>query len=144
MRPELLGLGAGGDDDLGGSSDGGSASTAELAVPLNGDWVDTGLYCYLGDEFVIEVTGRGWLDATQESEIGPDGLTNGEHPEDRVLADANTGSVIGRLNTTPEVFPVGTGTTYPCPAQGDLQLSINDTDLADNSGEFGASVTLNQ
>ncbi len=144
MRPELLGLGADGDDDPGDSGDGGSASTAELVVPLNGDWVEAGLYCLLGDEFVIEVTGRGWLDAAQESEIGPDGLTNGEHPEDRVLADANTGSVIGRLDTTPEIFPVGTGTTYVCPAQGDLQLSINDTDLQDNSGEFGASVTLNQ
>ena len=130
--------------DGGGSDDGGSASTAELAVPLYTDWSDTGLYCYLGDEFVIEVIGRGWLDDTQESEIGPDGLTNGERPEDRVLAEANTGSVIGRLNTTPEIFPIGTGTTYPCPAQGNLQLGINDTDLADNSGEFGASVTLNQ
>ena len=128
----------------GGSDDGGSASTAELAVPLDTDWVDTGLYCYLGDEFVIEVTGRGWLDDTPESQIGPDGLTDGERPEDRVLAEANTGSVIGRLDTTPEIFSVGQGTTYACPAQGNLELGINDTDLDDNSGEFGASVTLNQ
>ena len=128
----------------GGSDDGGSASTADLAVPLATDWVDVGLYCTLGDEFVIEVSGRGWLDPTPESQIGPEGLTNGERPEDRVLAEANTGSVIGKLDTTPEVFAVGTGTTYPCPAQGGLMLGINDTDLADNSGEFGAFVTLNQ
>ena len=61
-----------------------------------------------------------------------------------MLAEANTGSVIGELDTTPEIFPVGTGTTYACPAQGNLKLGINDTDLADNSGEFGAFVTLNQ
>ncbi|RZS68804.1 CHAT domain-containing protein [Agromyces ramosus] len=129
--------------DGGGSDDGGSESTAELAVPLAIDWVDVGLYCTLGDEFVIEVSGRGWLDSTPESQIGPEGLTDGERPEDRVLADANTGSVIGKLNTTPEIFPVGEGTTYACPAQGDLMLGVNDTDLADNSGEFGAFVTLN-
>ena len=62
----------------------------------------------------------------------------------RVLPDAGTGSVIGKLSTTPEVFPIGTGTTYECPAQGDLLLGINDTDLGDNSGEFAALVTLNQ
>ena len=42
--------------------------------------------------------------------------------ETRVLPDENTGSVIGRLSTTPEIFAVGTGTTYECPAQGDLLL----------------------
>jgi hypothetical protein len=141
LRPD----GAGSGSDGGGGSEGGdSSSTAELAVPMSTDWVDTGLYCYLGDEFVIEVTGRGWLDETPESVVGPEGLTGGERPEDRVFADANTASVIGRLNTTPEIFAVGHGTTYTCPAQGNLQLGVNDTDLDDNSGEFGALVTLNQ
>jgi hypothetical protein len=130
--------------DQGGPGSGGSESTAELAIPLDTDWVDVGLYCYLGDEFVIEVSGRGWLDDTPQSQIGPGGLAAGEDPETRVLPDAGTGSVIGKLSTTPEVFPIGTGTTYECPAQGDLLLGINDTDLGDNSGEFAAFVTLNQ
>ena len=123
---------------------GGSASTARLAVPLDIEWVDTGLYCLLGDEFVIEVTGRGWLDETAESQIGPEGLVDDASTDTRVLAEAGTGAVIGTLSTTPEVFAVGAGTTYECPAQGDLMLGINDTDLADNSGEFAAFVTLNQ
>ena len=136
-----MGLGLFGGDQ-GGS--GGQGSTAERAVPLNTDWVEVGLYCTLGDELVIEVSGRGWLDDTPESEIGPDGLTGGQNPEARVLSDAPTGSVIGRLATTPEIFPIGKGTTYVCPGQGDLLLGINDTDLEDNSGEFAAFVTLNQ
>jgi hypothetical protein len=128
----------------GGSVSDDSPSTAERAVPLNTDWVEVGLYCTLGAELVIEVSGRGWLDDTRESQIGPDGLPADQSPETRVLADAPTGSVIGRLNTTPEIFPVGTGTTYSCPGQGDVMLGINDTDLEDNSGEFAAFVTLNQ
>ena len=141
MRPELIGLGGG--DDPGGSGDGGSASTAERAVALDGDWDDVGLYCTLGDEFVIEASGRGWLDETPESVVGPDGLTGGELPGSRVFAEANTGALIGRLDTTPEMFSIGSGTTYVCPAQGGLQLRVNDTDVDDNSGEFGAFVTLN-
>ncbi|MEV4686239.1 CHAT domain-containing protein [Microbacterium sp. LWH3-1.2] len=133
-----------GPDPGGAGGSGDQPSTAELAVPLDVDWVDVGLYCTLGDEFVIEVSGRGWLDETADSQIGPDGLPAEERPEARVLPDANTGSVIGRLDTTPERFPVGTGTTYVCPAQGGLMLGINDTDLENNSGEFGAVVTLNQ
>ena len=138
MNPGLFGY------DQGGPGPGDSDSTAELAIPLDTDWVDVGLYCYLGDEFVIEVSGRGWLDETPGSQIGPDGLVTGDDAETRVLPDAGTGSVIGKLKTTPEVFPIGTGTTYECPAQGDLMLGINDTDLDDNSGEFAAFVTLNQ
>ena len=86
----------------------------------------------------------GMADQTPESVIGPDGLTGGERPEDRVFAGANTAAVIGRLGTTPEIFAVGSGATYTCPAQGNLELGVNDTDLDDNSGEFGAFVTLNQ
>lgn len=126
--------------DEGGS--GGSASTAQLAVPLDIDWVDVGLYCAAGDEFVIEVSGRGWLDATTQWQIGPEGTPDG--PGTRVLPDADIGAVIGKLSTTPEIFAVGSGTQYVCPDQGDLLLGVNDTELADNSGEFGAVVTLNQ
>ena len=37
---------------------------------------------------------------------GPESTRRGSSP------DATTGSVIGGLNTTPEIFPVGTGTTH--------------------------------
>ena len=42
------------------------------------------------------------------------------------------------------MFSIGTGTTYVCPAQGGLELRVNDTDVADNTGEFGVFVTVNQ
>ena len=93
---------------------------------------------------MIEASGRGWLDETQESVVGPDGLTGGELPEARVFDGANTAALIGRLDTTPEMFSIGTGTTYVCPAQGNLELRVNDTDVEDNSGEFGVLVTRNE
>jgi hypothetical protein len=134
LRPD-----AGGD----GGGDGGDASTAELALAMDTAWTDVGLYCEQGDEFVITVTGTAYHDGTAESEVGPDGLTNGEGAQYRVLPEANTASVIGKLDTIPEMFPVGSGTTYVCPAQGGLELGINDTGLVGNSGEFHVSVVKN-
>ena len=141
--------GSGGGAEGGGSSDGGSSnlgespSTARVSVGLAVDWTSVGLWCEAGDEFVIVMSGRGWLDETEESRVGPDGLTGGEFPERRIVEDANTASVIGKLDSIPERFAVGTGTTYPCPAGGSLYLGINDTDLDGHSGEFQADVTLN-
>ena len=87
--------------------------------------------------------GDGGDASTAESEVGPDGLTNGEGAQYRVLPEANTASVIGKLDTIPEMFPVGSGTTYVCPAQGGLELGINDTGLVGNSGEFHVAVVKN-
>ena len=42
------------------------------------------------------------------------------------------------------MFYVGTGTTYECPAQGNLYLGINDTNFEGNSGEFTATIIQDQ
>ena len=116
--------------------------TVDLNVPMYADWTDTGLWCEPGEVFEITVTGTAWHDASAESLVGPDGLTGGEVPEARVYADANTASVIGGFDSIPDMFPVGSGTTYTCHAGGQLYLGINDTNLDGNSGEFQATVTL--
>jgi hypothetical protein len=126
-----------------GDDDGAQASTAELAVGPEEQWRDVGLYCEQGDEFVITMSGTIYYDGTAESEVGPDGLTNGELPELRVYPDLDTASVMGKLDTLPEPFAVGSGTTYECTSQGGLLLGINDADLSDNAGEFHASVVAN-
>ncbi len=116
--------------------------TVDLNVPMYADWTDTGLWCEPGEVFEISVTGTAWHDASAESLVGPDGLTGGEVPEARVYAHANTASVIGGFDSIPEMFAVGSGTTYTCHAGGQLYLGINDTNLDGNSGEFQATVTL--
>lgn len=146
LNPGILGTIAspGSGDEGGGVIDGGgdaTATTIELAVPMYNEWTSTGLWCDAGETFAITVTGEAWHDASPESLVGPDGLTGGEVPEARVFAEANTASVIGGFDTTPEMFAVGSGTTHTCTAGGALQLGINDTYLVGNSGEFWATVT---
>ncbi len=124
---------------------GGSSTTADVTIPMSTPWTNVGLSCEQGDEFVISVTGTAFHDASAESEVGPDGITSGWGAEYRVLAEANTASVIGTLDTITAMFPVGTGTTYECPAPGGgLRLGINDNGFAGNHGEFHAMVVLNE
>jgi hypothetical protein len=123
---------------------GGTTSTVELQVPMYNEWTSTGLWCDAGETFDIVLSGEAYHDASAESLVGPDGLTGGEHPDARVFADANTASVIGGFDTTPELFAVGSGTSHTCTAGGALLLGINDTYLVGNSGEFHATVTLHE
>ena len=52
--------------------------------------------------------------------------------------------VLSDLSGNLSIPKIGTGTTYVCPAQGNLELRVNDTDVEDNSGEFGVFVTRNE
>ncbi|HET6671852.1 MAG TPA: CHAT domain-containing protein [Agromyces sp.] len=151
LNPGIFGAGqsTGGTTDNTGEDDGtteqgGSTTTVDLQVPMYNEWTSTGLWCDAGETFDIVVSGQAYHDASAESLVGPDGLTGGEHPDARVYADANTASVIGGFDTTPELFAVGSGTTHTCTAGGALQLGINDTYLIGNSGEFQATVTLTE
>jgi len=147
LNPGVFGTG-GTTDDTGqsdGTTDqGGTTSTVELPVPMYNEWTSTGLWCDAGETFDIVVSGEAYHDASAESLVGPDGLTGGEHPDARVFAGANTASVIGGFDTTPELFAVGSGTSHTCTAGGALLLGINDTYLIGNSGEFQATVTLHE
>jgi hypothetical protein len=116
-------------------------STVDVTVPMNEVAVSTGVWCAAGDTLEITASGQAWHDATEESLVGPDGLTGGEVPEARVFADANTASLIGALDSTNEPFYVGYARTYVCPADGTLYLGINDTYLVGNHGSFQAQVT---
>jgi hypothetical protein len=145
LNPGFLGTtplpGSGDEGGTTGGEGGTAATTVELQVPMYNPWTPTGLWCDAGEMFAITVTGEAWHDETPESLVGPDGLTGGEVPQARVFADANTASVIGGFDTTPEMFAVGSGTSHTCTAGGELQLGINDTYLVGNRGEFTATVT---
>ena len=84
----------------------------------------------------------GVIYAGAQKNIGPAGLTNGESPELRILEDANTAALIGKLEDTEEpAFEIGEATSYECPVAGTLYLGINDTSTGDNEGEFWVTVT---
>ncbi|RZS68615.1 CHAT domain-containing protein [Agromyces ramosus] len=113
-------------------------SLVGVTVPMNGI-TSSNLSCQAGDRMIIAASGEGWYDASDASRVGPEGLTNGELPELRVLGSANTASLIGWLDTDDDDkdrFAVGSSTSYACPVDGTLYLGINDKEIMDNRGQF--------
>ena len=94
-----------------------------------------------GATLEITTTGEGYHDFSETSLVGPDGLTDGQHPEARVYAGANTAALIGSLDQVPPYFNVGSGTVYTCPREGELAIGINDTIFNGNRGSYSATIT---
>lgn len=113
----------------------------ELSVPGDTRWLDSGVTCTPGTTLDISATGTIQHDASAGSTVGPDGLTEARFHKWNVegLPDANTAGLIGSLDET-EPFFVGSGTSYDCPRDGQLDLGINDTNLDGNSGVLTVTV----
>lgn len=140
MNPGFFGLGG----SSGSGEQGGASTTTQISVPMYEYWTDTGISCATGDALDITASGTAFHNSDPSSEVGPDGLSDPYYHQWNVpgLPDANTASVIGRLDTMPDdPFYVGNGTSYTCPVDGQLQLGINDTDMSGNDGEFQAEIT---
>ena len=114
-----------------------------LAIPSTQLWTDTDVDCETGD--VLDISAAGTVlhnKESLESAVDPNGLTDPFFHQYNVpgLPDANTVGLIGSIDREQPFF-VGTGTTYECPGAGRLFLGINDVGVANNSGEFVATIT---
>jgi TIR domain len=113
-----------------------------LEIPSTELWTDTDVDCETGD--VLDISATGTVLHNKEdvaSAVDPNGLTDPFFHQHNVpgLPDANTVGLIGSIDREQPFF-VGTGTTYECPGAGRLFLGINDTGVANNSGEFIATI----
>lgn len=152
-QPWSSGDGSGGDDSSSGDSGTtgwgestyGIAGAEQKEGPVEADSpeeVVTGLWCDQGGRLNITATGTIMPRGSSGGRVGPEGITNGELPELRILEDANTAALIGKLEDTEEpAFEIGEATSYECPVAGTLYLGINDTSTGDNEGEFWVTVT---
>jgi len=114
-----------------------------LEIPATEAWTDTHVDCKAGDVLDIAATGTILHDkAVSDSAVGPDGLDDPWYHQFNVpgLPDANTVALIGSISREQPYFVVGKGTTYECPGAGGLCLGINDVGVANNSGEFIATI----
>jgi hypothetical protein len=104
-----------------------------IAVTATQAWTDSGLTVRRGDRLQFTATGQIQLNSAMTST--PAGLP-GARPRGLPLQNQPFGMLIAKVGDE-RAFPIGTN-TQPITMNGDgvLWFGINDTNVADNSGEF--------
>lgn len=112
---------------------------AEVTVPANVLWIDTGVSLQAGQHFRVQASGL-WSNTGRPAK-DPNGFEGFFHPGS-LLPSANFASLIGRVGGV--MFPVGESFAGTSPAGGTLFLSINDLPdtFADNQGTLAVSIVL--
>jgi hypothetical protein len=115
-------------------------------VPGTEQWTDTGIELSIDDTVLIEADGEITPRKADVALHGPDGLP--DQPSARQynvegVEEANHNSLIGRIGEGGAPFQVGSRLQTQADTDGRLFLGINDIDVANNDGEFTATVTVN-
>jgi hypothetical protein len=120
-----------------------TGNTRTIVVSSRTRWTSTGIEVRRGDELRFETTGeivfspRGHV---AHSAGSVDNLFDSNAPIPRALQGALIGRIAtGRASSAP--FGIGNLTSVNMPADGTLFLSVNDSGLNDNSGEFTVKIT---
>jgi hypothetical protein len=114
------------------------AGAQTITVPANQLWTDTGISVQRGERIQFNASGDIMISRDASSGVGGSPASAGGRLP---VAAAGPGALIARVgNTAP--FLIATNTTpLAMPANGRLQLGVNDTDHSDNSGNFSVAVT---
>lgn len=114
------------------------AGAQTLMVPANQAWTDTGITVRRGDRIQFNASGDIMIAPNASSGVGGSPIQPGGRLP---LPTAQVGALIARVgNAAP--FLVSTNTApFPMPANGRLQLGVNDNDHSDNTGNFTVGIT---
>jgi hypothetical protein len=114
------------------------AGAQTITVPANQPWTDTGITVQRGERIQFNASGDIMVSAQASSGVGGSPIQAGGRLP---VGTAGVGALIARVgNGAP--FLIATNTApIPMPANGRLQLGINDDHHADNSGNFTVAIT---
>jgi hypothetical protein len=118
-----------------------SANTGDIRVSARDGWVSTGLQVRQGEMVVISSSGQVRLSSDPSDTATPAGSAKGRRATSAPLPNVLAGALIGRVGSG-QPFGIGNQHSFPSPGTGMLYLGVNDDDLNDNSGAFGANVAL--
>ena len=121
-------------------------------ISSQGDWQSVGIFLQPGQSVEVEASGSVQYShrttAPNEGRCGPDGVPPynppvGGHSNDFrpycVVEEWNHAALIARVGA--EKFRVGTGAVIPAGQGGSLEFKLNDTDEANNIGQFRVVIT---
>jgi hypothetical protein len=141
---------------------GGTASNSSISVLVyasSTEWHDSGIHVTAGEQITITGSGtvsigdgvvEGGQNVSNETPSGDPNLVTSDiaNPDNFLENGLVPWSLIGFVSgSTPaanaaNAFQVNNGTTFTASASGELYLSINDNVFTDNSGSWGATVSL--
>jgi len=106
-------------------------------------WTDTGIFVPAGAVVTIDAEGQVQMSTDGNDVASPAGSRTGRLAPDAPVRDQSAGGLVARIgNDTPRF--VGQRGSMSSRVSGQLYLTVNDDHLADNSGEYRATITVRQ
>jgi len=120
-----------------------AVATSGQMIRVNGTerWTDTGINVRAGDTLIFDSQGTVRLSNNGNDIAGVGGALSGRRAPDAPLNNQTAGALIARIGNSDTLF-VGNRRSMRAPAGGRLYLGVNDDYMADNSGDFQVSVTV--
>ncbi|MGA9564610.1 MAG: hypothetical protein WBS19_03715, partial [Candidatus Korobacteraceae bacterium] len=116
-----------------------TATTADVTVSSDTQWVDTKIDVTAGDK--LHITATGTVDFKDKTGVGPEGAQRGWADTLRALSvpSAGRGALVGQVGTDRAATPflIGADGVYVVPASGRLYLGVNqDSTSKPTTGQF--------
>jgi len=129
-------------DRLPSRKSGGAVRTITVDVVGKRDWTSTGLIVKRGDRIRITASGTVTLDPASGRSSGPEGIPDLADPK-KLMPDQPTGALIGVIGADNDDFIfIGRSSEFQATRDGLLFLSVNEGNLADNTGTYKAVIEV--
>jgi len=120
----------------------GPVKTVTVDVVGKRDWTSTGLIVKRGDRIRITASGSVTLDPVSGRATGPEGISDLTDAK-KLMSDQPTGALIGVIGADNDDFIfIGRASEFTAARDGLLFLSVNEGNLADNTGTYKAVIEL--
>lgn len=114
-----------------------------IVVPGNTRWLRTGIHLAKDQHVHFTVTGTiKWGNDPMGKQVGPDGQPHSGR-QGRPLPGRNLGMLIAMINpVVDKAYGIGSANDFKTPANGELELGINDDEPEDNTGNFRVRIVV--
>ena len=125
--------------DTGTSGVNASPGSGDVTVSARSQWTPTGITVRRGETLRINADGEIRISGDSNDRATASGVVNQRFDTRAPLPRTLAGALIGRIGNG-EPFGIGTSATIQAPANGQLFLGINDSNVSDNDGSFQVSI----
>jgi hypothetical protein len=116
-----------------------SPGSGDITVSARSQWTPTGITVRRGETLRINAEGEIRISGDSNDRATASGIVNQRFDPRAPLPRTLAGALIGRIGNS-QPFGIGTSATIQAPANGQLFLGVNDSNVSDNDGSFQVSI----